>query len=192
MASRAEWNAKYRVVDGPLPGPDPFLAEAKPYLALDAEGSCRLRGMDVASGTGRHAVQMASWGIATVAVDFSDAALRLAASRAVAAGCELTTRCLDLEDPATDFGDGTYDLVAVFNYLHRPLVPVLKRCVRLGGIVVYKTYTQEQRKFGTGPRNPAYLLRDRELLELFAGFEHLVYHEACESEATAALIARRP
>lgn len=192
MASRADWDAKHRVVEGPQSGPDPFLAEARPYLALAAAGSQRLRGMDVASGAGRHAVQMASWGVETVAVDFSTVALRLAASRAVAAGCELTTRCLDLEDPATDLGDCTYDLVSVFNYLHRPLIPALKRCVRPGGIVVYKTYTQEQRKFGTGPRNPAHLLRDRELLELFAGFDHLVYHEACESEATAALIARRP
>ena len=130
MASRADWDAKHRVVEGPLPGPDPFLAEARPYLALAAAESQRLRGMDVASGAGRHAVEIASWGIATVAVDFSDAALRLAASRAVAAGCELTTRCLDLEDPATDFGHGTYDLVSVFNYLHRPLVPALRRCVR--------------------------------------------------------------
>ena len=192
MPSRADWDAKYRVVEGPQSGPDPFLTEARPYLAVDTAGSPRLRGMDVASGAGRHAVQMAGWGVETVAVDFSAVALRLAASRAVAAGCELTTRCLDLEDPATDLGDRTYDLVSVFNYLHRPLIPALKRCVRSGGIVVYKTYTQEQRKFGTGPRNPAYLLRDRELLELFAGFDHLVYRESCESEATAALIARRP
>ena len=192
MASRADWDAKHRVVEGLLPGPDPFLAEARPYLALAAVGPQCLRGVDVASGAGRHAVQMASWGIETLAVDYSDVALRIAASRAAAAGCGLAPRCLDLEDPATDLGDGAYDLVSVFNYLHRPLVPALKRCVRPGGIVVYKTYTQEQRKFDAGPRNPAYLLHERELLELFAGFDHLVYREACESEATAALIARRP
>ena len=192
MASRADWDAKHRAVHGLQAGPDPFLTEARPHLALAGAGSQRLRGMDVACGAGRHAVQMASWGVDTVAVDFSAVALRVAESRAVAADCELTTRCLDLEDPATDLGDRTYDLVSVFNYLHRPLIPALKRCVRPGGIVVYKTYTQEQRKFGTGPRNPAYLLRDRELLELFAGFDHLVYRESCESEATAALIARRP
>ena len=192
MASRADWNARHGVVEGALPGPDPFLSEARSYLARPALGSQHLRGLDVASGAGRHAVQMASWGIETIAVDFSEVALRLAASRAEAAGCELTTLCLDLEGPTTDLGDGVYDLVSVFNYLHRPLVPALKRCIRRGGIVVYKTYTQEQRKFATGPRNPAYLLRDRELLELFSGFDRLVYREACESEATAALIARRP
>ena len=148
--------------------------------------------MDIACGRGRHAVQMASWGIETVAIDFSVVALRLAASRAAAMGCNLTTQCLDLEDPETDLGDGTYDLVSVFNYLHRPLIPALKRCVRPGGIVVYKTYTQDQRKFCTGPRNPAYLLHQSELLELFAAFDHLVYREVCKSDATAALIARRP
>ena len=192
MASQADWDTRHGVVAGALPGADPFLAEARPYLFRPALESQRLRGLDVASGAGRHAVQIASWGIETVAVDFSVVALRLAAGRAVAADCELTTLCLDLEDPTTDLGDGAYDLVSVFNYLHRPLVPALRRCLRSGGIVVYKTYTQEQRKFDTGPRNPAYLLRDRELLDLFAGFDHLVYREACESEATAALIARRP
>ena len=192
MASRADWDARHRAVDESLPGPDPFLAEARPYLGVTEVGSRHLRGLDVACGVGRHAVQMASWGIDTVALDFSAVALRLVASRATAAGYDLATRCLDLEDPATDLGDRAYDLVSVFNYLHRPLVPALKRCVRPGGILVYKTYTQEQRKFDSGPRNPAYLLHERELLELFAGFDHLVYREVCESEATAALIARRP
>ena len=192
MASRADWDAKHRAQAGALQEPDPFLSEVRPYLAFAPAEAQSLRGLDIACGGGRHAVRLASWGIETLAVDFSPVALGLAAGRAAARGCDLTTRCLDLEAPEIDLGNGIYDLVSVFNYLHRPLVPVLKRCVRPGGIVVYKTYTQEQRKFDTGPRNPAYLLHERELLELFAEFDHLVYREVCESDATAALIARRP
>ena len=83
-------------------------------------------------------------------------------------------------------------MVSVFNYLHRPLIPVLKRSVRPGGIVIYKTYTRKQAQFGTGPRNPDFLLGENELPELFAGFRQLLYRETCKSEATAALVAQRP
>ena len=99
---------------------------------------------------------------------------------------------MDLEVPEADLGAREFDVVAVFNFLHRPLVPVLKRSVRPGGIVVYKTYTRKQLQFGVGPRNPRFLLGEGELPELFSDFRCVVYRETCKSEATAALIAQRP
>lgn len=61
-----------------------------------------------------------------------------------------------------------------------------------GGVVVYKTYTRNQLRFATGPRNPDYLLQENELPQLFAGFRHLHYREECETAATAALVTQRP
>ena len=147
---------------------------------------------DIACGGGRNALQLAQWGLETVAVDYSIEALRLCRERAVAAGVEVAAVCLDLESPEADLGRDRFDVVAVFYYLHRPLVSVLKRSLRPGGILVYKTYTLKQRRFGAGPRNPDYLLRANELRTLFAEFRILVYREQCENEATAALIAQRP
>ncbi len=91
-----------------------------------------------------------------------------------------------------DLGIDRFDVVSVFNYLHRPLIPILKQSLRPGGIVIYKTYTRKQLQFGTGPKNPDFLLDENELPQLFAGFRHLLYRETCASEAAAALIAQRP
>ena len=188
MRSRADWDAKYRVPPAPIPEPDEFLHRARPYLP----GRTGVRAADVACGGGRHAVQLALWGLSTTAIDYSRQALRLCRERASLAGVALDTACLDLEAPGIDLGSERYDLVAVFNYLHRPLVPRLKSTVRGGGIIVYKTYTRKQMQFRNGPRNPKFMLGDGELLEMFGDFRHLLYVEECETEATAALVAQRP
>lgn len=107
-------------------------------------------------------------------------------------GLELKTACLDLETAHVDLGDGVFDVVVVFNYLHRPLIPILKKCVKPRGIIVYKTFTVEQLQFGTGPKNPDYLLKPQELGDLFSDFDQFVYREECTCQATASLVARRP
>lgn len=91
-----------------------------------------------------------------------------------------------------DLGDGAFDVVVVFHYLHRPLIPILKKCVRSGGIIVYKTFTVDQLQFDAGPKNPDYLLKLRELGDLFSDFDQIVYREECTCQATASLVARRP
>lgn len=188
MATRSDWDAKYREADRSVPVPDRFLCEARQFIPRKSECSAA----DIACGGGRHALQMAAWGLRTVAIDYSVEALRLCDERASLAGVELETQCIDLEAPDVDLGNDRFDLVAVFNFLHRPLIPALKRCVRPGGIVIYKTYTRKQVQFGTGPRNPQFLLDVGELPELFSEFRHLLFLESCETEATAALVAQRP
>ena len=189
MPSRSGWDAKYRREEvAAAPGPDPFLVDSRKHLPADGER----RAADVACGGGRHALLMAAWGLRTTAIDYSAAALRLCRQRARRKGLELETRIMDLEAPDVDLGASRFDVVAVFNFLHRPLVPVLKRSVRPGGIVVYKTYTRKQLRFGSGPRNPRFLLDEGELAELFSEFHCLQYRESCEHEATAALVAQRP
>lgn len=116
----------------------------------------------------------------------------MCSERAQAQGLALITECLDLEASSADLGDSVFDVVVVFNYLHRPLIPILKECVRSGGIIVYKTFTVDQLRFGSGPKNPDYLLRSRELSNLFSDFDQLVYREECTCQATASLVARRP
>ena len=188
MPSRSDWDAKYRNADRSVPEPDRFLSDARQFIAH----SCEFIAADIACGGGRHALRMAAWGLRTVAIDFSLEALRLCKERARLAEVELETQCVDLEAPNVDLGSERFDLVAVFNFLHRPLIPVLKRSVRRDGIIVYKTYTRKQLQFSTGPRNPKFLLDDGELQELFSEFRHLLFLESCETEATAALVAQRP
>ena len=188
MATEADWDAKYRSEELSVPAPDPFLVEA--LAAFPA--SAGARAADIACGGGRHAVLLAMSGFRVRAIDRSPEALRLCSDRAATMGLAVETVRLDLEVPSVDLGDELYDLVAVFNYLHRPLIPALRRSVRPGGVVVYKTYTRMQLRFPSGPRNPDFLLDQAELPALFGGFRHLLYRETCETDATAALVAQRP
>ena len=190
MASRSDWEAKYRCAGGSLAEPDPFLSEALRHVRLAAPVA--VDAVDIACGDGRHAIALAGFGLRTVAVDYSAEALRRCAEHAEKAGLAIETLCLDLESPEVDWGHTGFDVVVVFRFLHRPLVPALKRIVRSGGIIIYKTFTLKQLQFGTGPRNPNHLLDENELPELFADFQHLLYRETCNSEATAALVAQRP
>ena len=62
--------------------------------------------------------------------------------------------------------DAQYDVVIVTNYLHRPLFPALKSAVARGGLLIYETFAVGNAVFGR-PSNPDYLLRPRELLDVF-------------------------
>lgn len=166
------------------------MAEALEYVQMAAPAAAEA--VDIACGSGRHAIALAAYGLETVAVDHSAEALRLCAEHAADSGLAIETRCIDLESSDVDLGAARFDVIAVFRYLHRPLVPLLKRLARPGGIIIYKTFTRKQLLFDSGPRNPSYLLAENELQDLFADFQHLLYRETCDSEATAALIAQRP
>ena len=190
MASRFDWEARHRTARGVIPDPDPFLSEALEHVREAAPAAADA--VDIACGRGQNSLALATYGLKTLAVDYSSEALKLCAKLAAETGLEVETRCYDLETADKDWGDSRFDVVAVFRYLHRPLIPLLKRIVRPGGIIIYKTFTRKQLQFGTGPRKPAYLLEEKELSELFADFRHLLYRETCDFEATAALVAQKP
>ena len=189
MPTRAGWDARYKGARGLLPPPDPFLREALPLVRGFPKGSGVAA--DIAAGSGRHSMELASWGFRTLAIDYSEEGLRTCERYAKAAGLTVETLCVDLEDADLELGEERFDVLAVFNFLHRPLIPSLRRATRRGGFVIYKTFTVRQLALGTGPRNPKYLLAENELPELFSGFRQIVYRETCESEGTAALVAQR-
>ncbi len=179
----------YKTARGLIPDPDPFLGEALEHVQAAAPAAADA--VDIACGRGQHSLALAAYGLKTVAVDYSSEALRRCAKLAAETGLAVETRCYDLESTDAEWGDSRFDVVAVFRYLHRPLVPLLKRITRPGGIIIYKTFTRKQLQFGTGPRRPDYLLEENELPKLFADFRHLHYRETCDFEATAALVAQK-
>jgi tellurite methyltransferase len=123
--------------------------------------------LDVASGRGRHALALAVRGFEVHAVDHDQSALAALDAQARAAGVHIDTACVDLESHAVDLGADRYGTILVFNYLHRPLMPVIVRALKSGGVLLYETFTIGQRERGH-PRNPAFLLRDGELPQLVA------------------------
>ena len=63
-----------------------------------------------------------------------------------------------------DLGRERYDLVVVFFFLQRELFPALISAIKPGGILIYKTYTTEQKNFAGGPSHPMFLLEPNELV----------------------------
>ena len=149
------------------------------------------RVLDVAMGKGRNAVYLAGMGFEVEGVDISEEAVKSASEWARESGVDITARVADLEG---DFfiEEGAYDVIICFNYLHRPLIPQIKKGLRRGGIIVYETFTVEQARYGK-PSNPDYLLKHNELLEMFRDFRCLFYREGIieNRKAVASLIAEK-
>jgi len=116
---------------------------------------------------------------------------KLCADQAREAGVTLKARVADLE---IDYHieKGGYDVIICFNYLQRSLITQIKDGLRVGGIVVYETFTVDQAQLGK-PTNPNYLLEHKELFALFRDFRCLYYREGIveERKALASIIAKK-
>jgi SAM-dependent methyltransferase len=121
------------------------------------------RVLDVAAGHGRHAGFFAARGARVVAVDRDAGAL---ATYTAVPGIE--TRALDLETGAWPLRGATFDAIVVVNYLHRPLFPHLLASLAADGVLLYETFAAGNQVYGR-PSNPAFLLREGELLDVIRG-----------------------
>ncbi|MBN1106731.1 MAG: pyridoxal-phosphate dependent enzyme, partial [Deltaproteobacteria bacterium] len=100
-----------------------------------------------------------SLGAKVVLVDRSEQALRAARRLADRQGVAVRLWHVDLEEEGVNpLGEEEYAAIVVFRYLHRPLIPCIRKAVAGGGILVYETYTVEQPRFGK-PHNPDFLLK---------------------------------
>lgn len=119
--------------------------------------------LDLACGSGRHALFFAARGYKVVACDRDHAAL------AGLSGVQgVTTRQVDFEDGSPwPFGTGEFDAIVVCNYLHRPLFPAIANTLTPGGVLIYETFLLGNERYGK-PSNPQFLLERDELLTAFA------------------------
>jgi SAM-dependent methyltransferase len=153
--------------------------------------------LDLACGSGRHALAVAGWGVPVVAMDRSREALaRLAAQARAVPGAVLEVRT-DLETPmGIPMKPGSCGAILVFRFLFRPLAQAIVEALAPGGLLLYETFTIHQRDLGQGPGNPAFLLGEGELLELFAPLEVTSHWEGLAPgpppQALARLAARKP
>ena len=147
--------------------------------------------LDVACGSGRHALWLAERGLRTTALDRNPdliAALNADASRL---HLPLQAEVADLESSRFQFTPDTYDVIVVVHYLHRPLFPSLLAALRPGGLLVYETFTRAQAARGR-PSNPAFLLEPGELLMRVQPLDVLASREGdYEGRMVASVIARQ-
>jgi len=119
-------------------------------------------------------------------VDQGQTLLNRATEGATREKCEIRTLCIDLECEldSTLGGHTGYDLLHVARYLHRPLMPILKSLIAVGGFIVYHTFMVPS--MGK-PRKPKFLLEVGELKQYFGdGFKIVEYREGTLSDGRPA------
>ncbi len=148
----------------------------------------RSRILDLACGSGRHALWLSSLKMDVLAVDKDLAALEQIQKMGI------QTLCADLENAPWPLVGEQFDAVLVTNYLWRALWPELLDCVKDGGFVIYETFSEGHQMYGR-PTRADFLLQSGELLRVFNAFKVLGYEEGLLSEPTRyvqRIIAQKP
>ena len=98
------WEARYASRDSSeMASVDPFLQELEPGLPISG------RVLDVAGGTGRHAISLARRGLEVTLTDVSPRGLEIASAAGAEQGVRLTTVACDLDDE--DLPPGPFDFI---------------------------------------------------------------------------------
>lgn len=151
--------------------------------------------LDLASGDCSNGIFLAQHGLEVVCCDRSRRALDRAKELAAATGVSIQDWQVDLErEGVNPLPQDAYGAVLVFRYLHRPLIPCIKKALRASGLLIYETFTVEQRRFGK-PHNPDFLLNPGELLQMFQDWEVIHSFEGVEESprrAVAQIVCRKP
>jgi SAM-dependent methyltransferase len=184
---RTKWDNRWREKAGHPCEPDGWLLRARDLLPAG-------KALDVACGQGRNALYLAEQGMSVTAIDLSEEALEQLRNEAAARNLDIRTCRVDLESDPRLPGEG-FDLVTIFFYLYRPLLPLLRNAVRPGGIMVMRSLSSAG-PFPGGPGNPDFVLHPGELLGIFADWEILLHEEGLEPSrrggSVAGIVARRP
>jgi tellurite methyltransferase len=199
-ANLSEWDAKHRAAAENEPAePASIVRELLPLLPHGLA-------LDLACGTGRHALLLAARHQPVTAVDGSSTALEILAKRAQAAhlavelatGPEITPETrhrhirivrADLESAVLP--EASFALILCVHYLQRSLHAQIERALLPGGMLVFETYTRAQLEFAGGRRNLAYLLESGELRTAFSTLDLLFYRELRARQGIATLVAQK-
>jgi tellurite methyltransferase len=198
-ANVAEWDARHREAAQNSPAePASIVSE---WLPLLPKGPA----LDLACGTGRHALLLAVRGQSVTAIDWSGTALDILENRArkaklhvskadAAAVADSRARGIrliqaNLED--MQLPDAAFSLILCLHYLQRSLLSQMAHTLQPGGMLLFETFTRAQLNYSGGPRNPAFLLGPGELRTTFPELHVLFYRELNAGQGIASLVAQR-
>ena len=148
---------------------------------------------DIAMGSGRDAIFLASRGLSVTGLERSAEAARIA--RESMRKKNLPLSVVRGDAARLPFKKESFNGVIVFYFLLREIAPEITAILKRGGILIYETHLKRQNAAGRS-MNPAFLLDDGELLGLFPGMETIFYEEAVRRDGektriTAQLVARK-
>ncbi len=156
--------------------PSPWVARFMPLVPQSGEI------LDLACGGGRHSRLALDSGYRAVAADRDVSGLEDLRDNT---SLELIETDLEAADPFAPGGTlhgRTFSGIVVTNYLHRPILPRLMAALTDDGVLIYETFAAGNELYGH-PRNPDYLLRPGELLEVarngvqIVAYEHGLIHD---------------
>ena len=165
---RFKWNQKYRK----HPHPADVTDIVKRFYHL-APGQ---KALDIAAGTGRHAIFLACQGFSVDAVDISEAGLAEFAGKHP----NIIAVYPDLDQfkiPAD-----RYDLIVNVKFLNRQLFPYIQEGLKPDGVVLFHTLLEPDDFKSTSKHRRDYLLRTNELLHAFLGMRIVYYRELVDPE----------
>jgi SAM-dependent methyltransferase len=171
---REKWNQRYLEGTHGTSPPDPLLVDAfDRYMEPIFPNAGRA--LDIAGGAGRHAIFLAGKGWKVRMIDIAEIGLENARKNAGSLSAQIE---FGVEDLTRFQANGeSFDLITVFFFLRREIFSEIVKALKPGGLLVYKSYTCHQSKFGGGPSNPAYLFEENELLNSFRELRVLHYAE---------------
>ena len=141
--------------------------------------------LDLACGSGRHSVLLASLGHTVLAVDQDIAPIESFNNP------HIKTQQVNLEGATWPLAAQQFSAIVVTNYLYRPFLDELPRMLSEGGILIYETFADGNAQFGK-PSNPNFLLKPGELLALAArsGLKVIAYEDIYLEEPKPAMVQR--
>ena len=141
--------------------------------------------LDLACGSGRHALFLANLGFSVLAVDQNIAAIKDLGNSLI------TAKQCNLEEEFWPLADLQFDGIVVTNYLYRPHLERLPEILAPNGVLIYETFAQGNGEFGK-PSNPNFLLNPGELLA-FAAYHELkvlAYEDIYVDQPKPAMVQR--
>ncbi len=171
IEDKIKWNEKFSTKTELLQP-----REASPYLKKYSKKSLGIKALDLASGSGRHALYLAKRGFDVDAVDISDVACkRLSFIIKRDAIDSLHVECCDLD--TYTIKSTYYDFIVMSNYLDRSLILTVSQGLKNGAIFMIETYMQDESNEKKESKN-SNLLAKKELYTFFdESFDVLEYKE---------------
>lgn len=148
-----------------------FCWRPSPFLERQAASLSPGLALDVGTGAGRDLVFLASRGWAVLGFDIrKPLAARCHNFSAHYALSHRSGVCVADARRSLPFRCGTFDLVHVCRFIHRPLIPALVALLRPGGVLIYSHFLQGCERTGRGcPKNDSGFFRLGELESLLVG-----------------------
>jgi SAM-dependent methyltransferase len=183
-AERRKWETRYQAQGATSREPSALIT------ALDDVLPRQGHALDLAGGSGRHAIWLAKRGLAVTLADIAPTAADLARAEAARAGVSLDTLVIDCEQEPLP--PSPWDLILTFHYLHRPLFETLPQVLAPGGWLVVVQPTQKNLERHAHPSS-RFLLDEGELPNLVRDLTVVRYEEGWSTEGRheALLVARR-